>query len=134
MRRKNLLFLFIVPAVFLLSAFTGKEQNKTLLKDENWLKDPDDQIVNQKGDTVYLRGSGLGGMLHLENFIVGYPGNEKSMRDGLKKILSEEKCNLFKDLTNEQLVGIARSFRFETMKNGTDWKLFRQVVRNIYSK
>lgn len=72
-----------------------------------------DQIANQKGNTVYLHGFGLGRMLHLENFTVGYPGNEETMRDGLKGILGEEGYNLFKDLTNEQLIEIAQSFQFE---------------------
>ena len=54
---------------------------------ENWLHVSGNQIVNQKGDTILLRGFGLGGMLHMENFIDGYPANEESMREGLKKIL-----------------------------------------------
>jgi endoglucanase len=55
------------------------------------------QIVNQKGDIVYLRGFGLGGMLHMENFIDGYPANEETMREGLKKVLGEKKYNLYFD-------------------------------------
>ena len=39
-----------------------------------------DKIVNQKGDSILLRGFGLGGMLHMENFIDGYTGNEEAMR------------------------------------------------------
>ena len=56
-----------------------------------------DQIVNQKGETIYLRGFGLGGMLHMENFIDGYPANEEAMREGLRKVLGEKKYNLYFD-------------------------------------
>ena len=56
-----------------------------------------DHIVNQKGETVYLRGFGLGGMLHMENFIDGYPANEEAMREGLKKVMGERKYNLYFD-------------------------------------
>ena len=55
------------------------------------------QIINRKGDTVYLRGFGLGGMLHMENFINGYSANEAAMREGLKKVLGEKKYNLYFD-------------------------------------
>ncbi|HEY4149676.1 MAG TPA: cellulase family glycosylhydrolase [Chitinophagaceae bacterium] len=63
----------------------------------HWLQVSGDRIVNQKGDTVYLRGFGLGGMLHMENFIDGYPANEEAMREGLKKLLGEKKYNLYFD-------------------------------------
>lgn len=62
---------------------------------ENFLRVAGDQIVNGKGDTVYLRGFGLGGMLHMENFINGYSANEEAMREGLRKILGEQKYNLY---------------------------------------
>lgn len=64
---------------------------------QNRLHVSGDQIVNQKGETVYLRGFGLGGMLHMENFIDGYPANEEAMREGLKKVLGEKKYNLYFD-------------------------------------
>lgn len=63
----------------------------------NRLRVSGDQIVNQKGDTVYLRGFGLGGMLHMENFIDGYTGNEEAMREELKNVLGEEDYNLYFD-------------------------------------
>jgi endoglucanase len=66
-------------------------------KDDNWLKVSGNQIVNQKGDTVYLRGFGLGGMLHMENFIDGYPSNEETMREGLREVLGEKKYSLYFD-------------------------------------
>jgi aryl-phospho-beta-D-glucosidase BglC (GH1 family) len=63
--------------------------------DENWLKVSGDQIVNQKGDTIHLRGFGLGGMLHMENFIDGYTANEQAVREGLLDVLGQEKYDLF---------------------------------------
>jgi len=71
-----------------------KKEGETFLN-ENLLKVSGNKIVNQKGDTVYLRGFGLGGMLHFENFIDGYPANEEAMREGLLKVLGKEKYDLF---------------------------------------
>jgi len=93
MKQTNFLLLTLLPVLFLLSACSEKKQKG--LSDENWLRTSTDQIVNQKGDTVYLRGFGLGGMLHMENFIDGYPANEESMREGLLKVLGEKKYNLY---------------------------------------
>jgi aryl-phospho-beta-D-glucosidase BglC (GH1 family) len=73
------------------------DDNKKKPANENWLKVSGDKIVNQKGDTVCFRGFGLGGMLHMENFIDGYSGNEETMREGLKEVLGEEKYNLYFD-------------------------------------
>lgn len=52
-------------------------------------------LRNGKGETVRLRGFGLGGMLHLENFIDGYPGNEQAFREVLLKAMGREKYDLF---------------------------------------
>jgi len=94
MRRTNFL-LFILPVLLLLSACSGEKQKS--VTNENWLKVSGDQIVNPKGEPVYLRGFGLGGMLHMENFIDGYPSNEETMREGLQKVLGEKKYTLFFD-------------------------------------
>jgi endoglucanase len=65
--------------------------------DTHWLRVSGDQIVDQTGKTVLLRGFGLGGMLHMENFIDGYPANEEAMREGLLSVLGEKKYNLYFD-------------------------------------
>ena len=59
MRRSNFYLLFTISILLLFSSCsevkqTGKE-NKKNLTDENWLMVSGDQIVNQKGDAVYLR-------------------------------------------------------------------------------
>src|SRR5690348_10609595 len=54
-------------------------------------------LVNGKGEVVRLRGFGLGGMLHMENFIDGYPGNEEAFREVLLKAMGRKKYDLFFD-------------------------------------
>ncbi len=56
-----------------------------------------DKLTNGKGEVVRLRGFGLGGMLHMENFIDGYPGNEEAFREVLLKAMGKKKYDLFFD-------------------------------------
>jgi len=97
MKRTNFILFFIVPIYLLFISCSEKNKPQQSIANENWLRVSGDQIVNKKGDTVYLRGFGLGGMLHMENFIDGYPANEEAMREGLKKVLGEKKYNLYFD-------------------------------------
>jgi endoglucanase len=91
-------FLLLIPSVLLfLHSFSQQNKAPKSGASVNWLRVSGDKILNQKGDTVYLRGFGLGGMLHMENFIDGYPANEEAMREGLKNILGEKKYNLYFD-------------------------------------
>jgi endoglucanase len=98
MNGKNHCLLICIAILTLNYSCSNLEQTKTedeVSMNENWLKVSGDKIVNQKGDTVLLRGFGLGGMLHLENFINGYPANENAIREGLLKVLGKEKYELF---------------------------------------
>jgi aryl-phospho-beta-D-glucosidase BglC (GH1 family) len=97
MRKTNFLLLLILQVIFLFTACSEKKPSEKSLTNVNWLNVSGNQIVNQQGDTVYLRGFGLGGMLHMENFIDGYSANEEAMREGLREVLGEEKYNLFFD-------------------------------------
>ena len=97
MNRTKLILLLSLHLLFLLPACSEMKQVTKRQSNENWLRASGDQIVNQKGDTVYLRGFGLGGMLHMENFINGYPANEQAMREGLLNVLGEKKYNLYFD-------------------------------------
>lgn len=97
MRRTLLLSVAILQSLIFLTSCSVKDKTGKKPKDENWLSVSGDQIVNRKGDTVYLRGFGLGGMLNMENFIDGYPANEESMREGLLKVLGEKKYDLYFD-------------------------------------
>jgi len=96
MKRINFFLLLTVQVIFLFSGCSERADKKRPTND-NWLEVSGNQIINQKGDTVYLRGFGLGGMLHMENFIDGYPANEETMREELLEVLGKEKYNLFFD-------------------------------------
>src|SRR5688572_12651522 len=54
-------------------------------------------LVNQAGETVVLRGFGLGGWMNMENFITGYPANEEAQREAVRVVLGQEKYELFFD-------------------------------------
>ena len=85
----------LLLTILLLFSGCSKREDMKSSTNKNWLKVSSNQIINEKGDTVYLRGFGLGGMLHMENFIDGYPANEETMREGLLEVLGGEKYNLF---------------------------------------
>lgn len=97
MRPTKHLLLFIPLLLAFLLSFSQKNTSLMRSANQNRLRVAGDKIVNQKGDTVYLRGFGLGGMLHMENFINGYAANEEAMREGLKRVLGEKKYNLYFD-------------------------------------
>jgi len=97
MKQKNFFLLFLSQFLFLLVPLAGESLTAKGSSNKNWLRVKGDQIINQNGDLVHLRGFGLGGMLHMENFIDGYPANEESMREGLKKVLGEKKYNIYFD-------------------------------------
>jgi len=97
MRQTNFFLLVILQVMLLSSSYSGNHQTDMNSTDTHWLRVSGDQIVDQKGDTVLLRGFGLGGMLHMENFIDGYPANEEAMREGLMKVLGEKKYDLYFD-------------------------------------
>jgi endoglucanase len=97
MRQAILFLLIVVQAVFLSQTVCGGILTDMTSSSEHWLRVSGDQIVTTKGDTVCLRGFGLGGMLHMENFIDGYPANEESMREGLLSVLGEERYHRYFD-------------------------------------
>jgi aryl-phospho-beta-D-glucosidase BglC (GH1 family) len=97
MKPKKIFLLFVLQSLIILTSFAKENQMGKSILNKNRLRVSGDQIINQQGDTVQLRGFGLGGMLHMENFIDGYPANEESMREGLKKVLGEKKYNLYFD-------------------------------------
>jgi endoglucanase len=96
MKLTNFYLPFTIPILFLFCGCSESESKKSMI-DVNWLRVAGEQIVNQKGDPVCLRGFGLGGMLHMENFIDGYPANEETMREGLLQVLGQKKYDLFFD-------------------------------------
>ncbi|MFL5741965.1 MAG: glycoside hydrolase family 5 protein [Flavisolibacter sp.] len=97
MKPIKLLLLFISHLLLFITSFSQKNKTPKSSGNEIRLRVSGNQIVNQKGETIYLRGFGLGGMLHMENFIDGYPANEETMREGLRKVLGEKKYQLYFD-------------------------------------
>ena len=94
---KSLTVLLIVLLVLWSITSSSQKKNTVMNSNQSRLRVSGDKIVNEKGNIVYLRGFGLGGMLHMENFINGYPANEDAMREGLKKVLGEKKYKLYFD-------------------------------------
>ncbi len=68
-----------------------------MTKSHEFLTIQGNQIVNQAGDPVVLRGFGLGGWMNMENFITGYPGNEEAQRDAIRAVLGADKYERFFD-------------------------------------
>jgi aryl-phospho-beta-D-glucosidase BglC (GH1 family) len=65
--------------------------------DPNFLTLKGDRLINRAGETVTLRGFGLGGWMNMENFISGYPANEEGQRQAIREVLGEEKYEFFFD-------------------------------------
>ncbi len=62
-----------------------------------FLKTKLNRILNQTGQTITLRGVGLGGWMNMENFITGFPANEEAFRKVVYRALGVEKADLFFD-------------------------------------
>jgi endoglucanase len=52
-------------------------------------------LVDGEGRPVRLRGTCLGGWMNMENFITGYAANESSMRAAVRKVLGDDRYDLF---------------------------------------
>ncbi len=55
------------------------------------------EIVDSGGNTIRLRGFGLGGWMNMENFITGFPGSEESHRTELLKVLGKKEYEFYFD-------------------------------------
>ena len=56
-----------------------------------------DHLRNAAGETVRLRGVGLGGWMNMENFITGYPATESEMRSAVTGVLGDDAAERFFD-------------------------------------
>ncbi|MEJ6949479.1 glycoside hydrolase family 5 protein [Natronospora cellulosivora (SeqCode)] len=61
----------------------------------SFLKVKGKDIINAKGEKVFLRGVSFGGWLNMENFITGYIGSESIVRRAIKEELGEERYIAF---------------------------------------
>ncbi|KZV89608.1 glycoside hydrolase family 5 protein [Exidia glandulosa HHB12029] len=55
------------------------------------------KIVDKDGEEVMLRGAGVGGWMHMENFITGFPGHECQIREALDEAIGKEDAAFFFD-------------------------------------
>ena len=62
-----------------------------------WLRVDGDKLADDRGRPVRLTGFGLGGLLNLEDFITGYPGNEEAIRRLLLRSMGQESYEAFFD-------------------------------------
>lgn len=53
----------------------------------NMLQVKGNRIENSLGETVFLRGTCIGGWMNMEDFINGYPGTESNIRKRIKEVL-----------------------------------------------
>ncbi|KAJ5760024.1 hypothetical protein N7520_007180 [Penicillium odoratum] len=61
------------------------------------LKVKDGLVVDDKGQSVLLRGAAIGGWMNMENFITGFPGHESQHRAAMLKVLGPQKYQFFFD-------------------------------------
>lgn len=61
------------------------------------LRTEGDKVIDNSGNSVLLRGAGLGGWMNMENFITGYPGHESQHRSAMLQVLGKEKSDFFFD-------------------------------------
>ena len=67
---------------------------------QNFLKTSGRSIVNQDGDTVILRGMGLGGWMVQEGYMMapgGFSGTQYQIRDKITELIGEDETNKFYD-------------------------------------
>ena len=91
-------------------------------------------IVNASNRPVQLRGTCIGGWMHMENFINGYPGAEHALRDVLKEELGAEKSQAFFDglldhFFTEEDVKFIRSLGLNTVRIALNYRQFESDAR-----
>jgi len=60
-----------------------------------FLKTQGRDIVNEKGESIFLRGTCIGGWMNLEDFINGYPGTATTLKGHMRKTIGNELSDYF---------------------------------------
>ncbi|KAF8470873.1 glycoside hydrolase superfamily [Kalaharituber pfeilii] len=87
------------------------------------------QIVNEAGETILLRGCGLGGWMLMENFITGFPGHEIKFREAMLATLGQRTYEFFFDrylyhFFNEKDVKLFASLGLNCIRLPFDYRHF----------
>ena len=87
--QKKLTFLFFFSVLL-----------SNVLYSQNFLKTSGRNIINQNGDTIVLRGIGLGGWMVQEGYMMapgGFSGTQFQIRDKITDLIGEEETEKFYD-------------------------------------
>lgn len=99
-----------------------------------FLKVKGNKIVNQGGDEVRLRGFCLGGFMHMENFMLGYPGHESGMREAMAVVMGDDRAKWFfnkyrQSFFTEDDVKFIRSLGCNTIRVALNYREFESDDR-----
>ena len=89
------------------------------------------QIVNASGERVQLRGTCIGGWMHMENFINGYPGAEHALKETMRDLLGPARTEFFFErlqthFFTEDDVRFIRSTGANTVRIALNYRLFER--------
>ena len=120
---KNLYVLFFLIAI-----------SSNVLFSQNFLKTSGRNIINQNGDTIVLRGMGLGGWMVQEGYMMapgGFSGTQFQIRDNITDLIGEEETEKF---YNKLLNNHVRKIDIDSMK-AWGFNLVRVPIHyNLFTK
>ena len=120
---KNLSILFFLIAI-----------SSNVLFSQNFLKTSGRNIINQNGDTIVLRGMGLGGWMVQEGYMMapgGFSGTQFQIRDNITDLIGEEETEKF---YNKWLNNHVRKIDIDSMK-AWGFNLVRVPIHyNLFTK
>ena len=120
---KNLSILFFLIAI-----------SSNVLFSQNFLRTSGRNIINQNGDTIVLRGMGLGGWMVQEGYMMapgGFSGTQFQIRDNITDLIGEEETENF---YNKWLNNHVRKIDIDSMK-AWGFNLVRVPIHyNLFTK
>ncbi len=92
------------------------------------------QILDSRGQPVRLRGTCAGGWMHLENFIIGYPGAEHALKRRMREQLGAARTEFFFErlmhhVFTEEDVRFIRSTGANTVRIPLNYRQFEHDAR-----